>query len=104
MEEVDEGQRPRPVQRLRYLLVYALPAVLLRTRALQEEDGGWQCTRVVVGEEGRGSGGGGEWEEECSADDVISDSTFSPVVERCVPLPQPWSVRERERERERERF
>jgi len=63
VEEVDEGQRPRPVQRLRYLLVYALPAVLLRTRALQEEDGEWQGIRVVAGEEGRGSDGGNGWEQ-----------------------------------------
>ena len=53
----------RRQRRLRYLLVYALPAVLLRTRALQEEDGGWRCTRVVVGAEGRGSGGGNGWEQ-----------------------------------------
>ena len=92
MEEVDEGQRPRPLQRMHHLPPHVVPDVLLRTRALQEEDGGWQGTRVVVGEEGRGEGGGGEWEEQCSADDVISGTTAGPAVWRCAPLPQPWSV------------
>ena len=75
MEEVDEGQRPHPIQRMYHLPPHLVPAVLLRTGAVQEEDGGWPCIRMVVGEEGRGSGGGGKWEEKCSADDVISGPT-----------------------------
>ena len=51
MEEVAEAQRLRPVQRLHHLPPHVVPAVLLRTTALQEEDGGWHCTHVVVGVE-----------------------------------------------------
>ena len=81
---------------MHHLPPHLVPAVLLRTRALQpEEDGGWLCICVVVGEEGRGSGGGGEWEEKCSADDVISGTTVGSGVWRLPSLPQPWSVGER---------
>ena len=95
MEEVDEGQRPRPVQRIHCLPPHVVPTVLLRTRALQGEDGGWQCTCVVLGEKGKGSGSGGEWEEQCRAGDVISGTTAGSAVWKHSPLPQPWSVGER---------
>ena len=72
-----------------------VPAVLLRTRVLQEEDGGWLCLHVVVGEEGRGSGGGGEWKKKSRTDDVISSTTVDSDVWRCPPLLQSRSVGER---------
>ena len=68
--------------------------MLLRTRVLQEEDGGWQCACVVVGEEGRDENGGDEWVEQCSAGDVITATTAGPAVWRSAHLPQPWSVGE----------
>ena len=80
---------------MHHLPFHVVPNVLLRTRALQKSDRQWQCTHVVVGEEGRGKNGGGEWEEQCSADDVMSRTTAAPAVWRCAHLPQPWSVGER---------
>lgn len=76
------------------LPLHVVPAELLRTRGLLEEDGRWKCTHVVVSEEGRGSGSGDEQEEQRSAIDVISCSTACLAVGRCAPLPQPWSVEE----------
>ena len=49
---------------------------------------------MVVGEEGRGLGCGGEWGEQCSGGDVISGTTAGPAVWRCPPLLQPWSIGE----------
>ena len=75
---------------MRYLPPHVVPSVLLRARALPEEDGGWQCQCVVVGEEGVGLGDGGDGEEQYSDDYVISNTSACPAAWRCALLFQPW--------------